>query len=311
MVVPPDAVISLPVTSVFFCSFSGSRRRHHFTPLVSLVVSFLFFFPRRVPSDVLVDAVSLTYDVTVSSEDEEGPRRCEDLSPSQAFEVGMAVGEKVRRILDLYEKRWRHSLRDFHLETPTGSSVPESRRLPPLVFVKCRSVKLRISGHARPSSPLEVWWSSIASRATGRQSSTRGSLSVRFEKVPVQTRLGPKAYLELGTPIAPYITSLSAIGQAYALGLADANDVEVVMKRVSGRSKKPALPPIFIAKALIPSCVLPSYESLVIPRGGAVHVGKQLAGVVSSCFISCRHGAVTHMHTPRRFYVYTANHCVC
>ncbi|PHJ18175.1 hypothetical protein CSUI_008004 [Cystoisospora suis] len=215
-------------------------------------------FAIRVPSDVLVDAVSLTYDVTVSSEDEEGPRRCEDLSPSQAFEVGMAVGEKVRRIFDMYEKRWRHSLRDFHLENPTGSSsVPENRRLPPLVFVRCKSVKLRISGDARPSSPLQVWWSSIASRATGRQSSTRGSVTVRFEKVPVQTSLGPKAYQELGTPIAPYTTSLSAIGQAYALGLADANDIEVVMKRTHQalRSQGPLAQP-----ARVPALVDHQYD---------------------------------------------------
>lgn len=210
-----------------------------FSPRPVVICFFGILRACRAPGGVLVDAISLTYEVTVTAEDEDGPRRCEHLSPAQALDVGLLVGEKVRRIFDIYERRWRHSLKDFNLETPTVSSLPESRRFPPIVFVKCKGVRLRITGDARPSSPLEVWWSSLTSRAAGRPVSSRGVVHVRFEKTPIRHpgSLSLRAYEDLGTPIAPYITSLSAIGQAYSLGLADANDVEVVMKRVSRCSR--------------------------------------------------------------------------
>ncbi|PFH32113.1 hypothetical protein BESB_020540 [Besnoitia besnoiti] len=221
--------------------------------------------------NTLVDAISLTYEVTISADDEDGPRSCAQLSARQAYQVGTLVGDKIRAILDLYEHRWRQSYARFRgMDDQAPTSPP---RMPPLFFVKCTGVKLRVADDVKLSSPLGEWISEIAGASAN-------SVRVRFRGNPA---LAPGSELrlaslkdgelldEVGTPVVPYVTSVSAVTQAYALGLVDLTDVVVAVRKTfeALRSQGPLARPARLASLLDHQHDLEALLALLFPGGVA------------------------------------------
>ncbi|KEP60257.1 UNVERIFIED_CONTAM: hypothetical protein HHA_289380 [Hammondia hammondi] len=180
----------------------------------------------------LVDAIAFVYDVYITSDDEEGPRSCAELSASQAFEVGVLTARKIRLILDLYHHRWLHTYSAFRArnhQEAAGASV--SSRMLPIFFVKCGTVKLRVAHEAPRQAPLDA----LLSEMKG----ARDRVTVRFRSVD-SLHAGSELDAEtvrtnmldnLGIPVVPYVTSISAVAQAYVLGTVDLTDLLVVVRK--------------------------------------------------------------------------------
>ncbi|EPT27943.1 hypothetical protein TGPRC2_289380 [Toxoplasma gondii TgCatPRC2] len=218
----------------------------------------------------LVDAIALVYDVYVTSDDEEGPRSCAELSASQAFEVGVLTARKIRLILDLYRHRWLHTYSTFRTreeQEAAGASV--SSRMLPIFFVKCGTVKLRVAHEAPRQAPLDV----LLSEMTG----ARDRVTVRFRSVDT-LHAGSELDAEtvrsnmldtLGIPVVPYVTSISAVAQAYVLGIVDLTDVLVVVRKTYEmlRAQGPLAQPARLLSLLDHFHDLEALRAMLFPGG--------------------------------------------
>lgn len=220
--------------------------------------------------NALVDAIAIVYDVLVTSDDEEGPRRCTDLSAADAFEVGVLVAQKVRLILDLYQHRWHRTYAAFRAQEEgeaAGSAVPP--RMLPVIFVQCGSVKLRVAHDARPQAPLDAYVSEMQGGRSRVSVRFRGTDTLKAGNHVDAESLQSNMLDSLGIPIVPFVTSISAVAQAYVLGTVDLTDVLVVVRKTyeSLRSQGPLAQPARLPALLDHYYDLLSLRALLFPGG--------------------------------------------